>query len=61
VGRVWALLLAGFAVFSVADVTFGYLNALDAEPSLLLSQFPFLIAYGLMAAGSRLQLALVAD
>ncbi len=61
VGRVWATLLAGFAAFSVADVALGYLNALQAEPSLLLSQFPFILAYGLVAAGSRLQLALVGE
>jgi hypothetical protein len=61
VGRAWYLLLAGFFVLSAADVTMGYLQALGAEPSLLLSQFPFLIAYGLAAAGSRLQLALLVD
>ena len=61
VGRVWALLLAGFAVFSVADVTFGYLNALNTDLPLLVDQFPFVIAYGLVAAGSRLQLALVSE
>jgi len=61
VGRVWGLLLAAFAVLSVGDVALGYLAALEAEPPLLLSQFPFLVAYGLAAAGSRLQLALLSD
>ncbi|HET6412642.1 MAG TPA: hypothetical protein VFG53_11330 [Anaeromyxobacter sp.] len=61
VGRVWALLLAGFAVFSIADVTFGFLDAHDAEPPLIVSQLPFIVAYGLIAAGSRLQLGLLAD
>jgi len=60
VGRAWALLLGGFTVFSAADVAFGYLHALDSEPSLLLSQVPFLVAYGLASAGTRLQLALIA-
>lgn len=61
VGRAWSLLLGGFVVFSAADVVFGYLHALSAEPSLLFSQFPFLFAYGLASAGARLQLSLVTD
>jgi len=61
VGRAWSLLLCGFLVFSAADVVFGYLHALDAEPSLLLSQVPFVAAYGLASAGTRLQLSLLAD
>jgi len=61
VGRVWELLLAGFVVLSAADVALGYLQAFGTEPSILLSQFPFLVAYGLAAAGSRLQLALLAE
>lgn len=61
VGRVWVTLLAGFAAFAIADVSLGYLHALQAEPSLLLAQLPFVLAYGLAAAGSRLQLALVGE
>lgn len=61
VGRVWRLLLGGFAVLAVADVCTGYLDAVGLGPSYLLSQAPFLVAYGLVAAGSRLQLALLEE
>ncbi|MGC3996902.1 MAG: hypothetical protein QM767_04955 [Anaeromyxobacter sp.] len=59
VGRAWALLLVGAALFGAADVTLGYLIAFDAYPSNLVAQFAFLLSYGCIAAGSRLQLALV--
>jgi hypothetical protein len=59
VGHVWRLLLGGFMVLAVADVSIGYLDALGIGPSYLLSQAPFLVAYGLVAAGSRRQLALL--
>jgi hypothetical protein len=61
VGRVWHLLLGGFVVLAVADVSIGYLDALGVGPSYILSQAPFVVAYGLVAAGSRLQLALLAE
>ena len=61
VGKVWRLLLGGFVVLAVADVSIGYLDALGSGPSYLFSQAPFVIAYGLIAAGSRLQLSLLAD
>ena len=46
-------------VFTAADVSIGYLDALGIGPSFLLSQAPFVVAYGLAAAGSRLQLAVI--
>lgn len=59
VGQVWRFLLGGFMVFTAADLSFGYLDALGAGPSYLAAQLPFVVAYGLAAAGSRLQLAVI--
>lgn len=59
VGLVWRLLLGGFAAFAAADVGIGYLDALGAGPTYLVSQLPFVLAYGLAATGSRLQLAVI--
>lgn len=56
VGLVWRVLLGAFMVFTAADMSIGYLDALGYGPSYLASQAPFLVAYGLAAAGSRLQL-----
>ncbi len=59
VGLVWRILLGGFMVFTAADVTMGYLDALGIGPSYVQSQLPFIVAYGLAAAGSRMQLAVI--
>jgi hypothetical protein len=59
VGLVWRILLGAFIVFAAADVSIGYLDALGIGPSYLASQLPFVVAYGLAAAGSRMQLALM--
>ena len=59
VGRVWRVLLGAFIVFTAADISIGYLDALDVGPSYLASQLPFIVAYGLAAAGSRMQLAVI--
>jgi hypothetical protein len=59
VGLVWRILLGGMVVFTAADVGIGYLDALGAGPSYLASQLPFIVAYGLAAAGSRMQLAVL--
>ncbi len=59
VGLVWRILLGGFMVFTAADVSIGYLDALGIGPTYLQSQLPFLVAYGLAAAGTRLQLAVI--
>lgn len=56
VGLVWRTLLGGFIVFTAADVAIGYLDALGLGPSYLAAQLPFVVAYGLLAAGSRMQL-----
>jgi hypothetical protein len=59
VGVVWRILLGGMMVFTAADVSIGYLDALGMAPSFLASQLPFVVAYGLAAAGSRMQLAVM--
>ncbi len=59
IGLAWRILLGGFIVFTAADVALGYLDALEMGPSFLASQLPFVVAYGLAAAGSRMQLALI--
>jgi hypothetical protein len=59
VGLVWRILLGGFMVFTAADVSIGYLDGLGMGPSYLAAQLPFVVAYGLVAAGSRLQLAVI--
>ena len=59
VGVVWRILLGGFMCFAAADVAIGYLDALGVGPSYLASQLPFVVAYGLAAAGSRMQLAVI--
>ncbi len=59
VGLAWRILLGGFVVFTAADVSIGYLDALGIGPSYLASQLPFVLAYGLAAAGARMQLAVM--
>lgn len=59
VGLVWRILLGGFMVFTAADVSIGYLDALGMGPSYLAAQLPFVVAYGLAAAGSRMQVAVL--
>jgi hypothetical protein len=59
VGLVWHVLLGAIVVFTAGDISIGYLDALGLSPSFLASQLPFVVAYGLAAAGSRLQLAVV--
>ncbi len=59
VGVAWRVLLGAFVVFTAADVAIGYLDALGMGPSYLAAQLPFVVAYGLAAAGSRMQLAVI--
>jgi hypothetical protein len=59
VGVVWRVLLGAFIVFTAGDVSIGYLDALGMAPPFLASQLPFVVAYGLAAAGSRMQLAVI--
>ncbi len=59
VGLAWRVLLGAFIVLTAADVAIGYLDALGIGPSYLAAQLPFVVAYGLAAAGSRMQLAVI--
>ncbi len=59
VGHAWRVLLGAFVVLTAADVSIGYLDALGIGPSYLAAQLPFVVAYGLAAAGSRMQLAVI--
>jgi hypothetical protein len=61
VWSVWATLLAGFAVASVADIVFAYVSSIH-ERSLQPLQDPMFVgSYFLLACGAALQLELLSD
>jgi hypothetical protein len=59
--KVWATLLTGFLCFAAGDVLFAWVSALGLGGVGALMGLPYLLAYGLAAAGTRLQLRLVAE
>jgi hypothetical protein len=58
-GDIWALLLGGFTVLCVADVTFAYFQSLGEVRLDPLVHAAFLLAYGLIAGGAHRQLQLM--
>ncbi|HXK09349.1 MAG TPA: hypothetical protein VMT70_06890 [Vicinamibacteria bacterium] len=58
-GDVWAILLGGFFVLSVADVIFAHFQALGAAHLDPLVHASFILAYGLIAGGAHRQLQLL--
>lgn len=55
---VWGRLAAGFVFIYAGDIVFGYMTTLDLERLSLLDSGLFLVAYGLVTAGSLHQRAL---
>jgi hypothetical protein len=58
-GDIWALLLGGFTVLCVADITFAYFESLGEVQLDPLVHAAFLLAYGLIAGGAHRQLQLM--
>jgi hypothetical protein len=58
-GDIWALLLGGFTVLCVADITFAYFQSLGEVQLDPLVHAAFLLAYGLIAGGAHRQLQLL--
>lgn len=59
--QVWATLLTGFLCFAAGDVLFAWVSALGLGGVGALIGLPYLLAYGLAAAGTGLQLRLIAE
>lgn len=59
VGSVWALLLGGTVFLALGDVFFAYFSALGQEHLDPLVHATFILAYGLIAGGTRRQLELL--
>ncbi len=59
VGRVWALLLAGFVCLSLGDISFAYFSTLGEQHLDPYVHATFLLSYGLVAAGAWKQLRLL--
>jgi hypothetical protein len=59
VWRGWATLLTGFACFALGDVLFAWVGALGIGGLGSLVTVPYVLAYGLAAAGAKVQLDLL--
>jgi hypothetical protein len=61
VGRIWLLLLMGFAFLCLGDVLFSYLQALGQTSLDPLVDATYILAYGFLAGGALRQLQVLSD